>query len=223
MKDFSVFRGFSCLRPGDTDRDLDDFIQNDAERHFRDKVAVTYLLESQEEPGIPFAFATLQNDAIVVKEADALPDYCIQCEHRPTQCKDCARTVANGKGTTARSISDIVDEYVYTAFPAVKIGRFGVHIKFQNPHPGKEPNSPKLHLGSIFLQCLKVLMLEENRTGCRFITVDARKDKRNKVDVTNFYKKNGFFEFPVGVRKRTSRYVPMYFDLGRFDSLHKLP
>ena len=34
VEDFSVFAGFSCLRKDDTDRDLDDFIRDDAERHY---------------------------------------------------------------------------------------------------------------------------------------------------------------------------------------------
>lgn len=95
-----------------------------------------------------------------------------------------------------------VMEYPYPAFPAVKIGRLGISLDMQG-----------FGLGSILLQLLKRLMCEANRTGCRFITVDARRDKKNKVDTTTFYEKNGFAFLPC--RERTSRYIPMYFDLKR--------
>ena len=65
VEDFTIFNGFSCCGPDD-DTDIDEFIHNDASRHFRDKVAVTYGL-FWDEPGedhYPLGFATLQNDAI---------------------------------------------------------------------------------------------------------------------------------------------------------------
>ncbi|WP_051286215.1 hypothetical protein [Megalodesulfovibrio gigas] len=175
MEDFSVFTGFSCLRPEDKDRDLDEFIRHDAERHFKDKVAVTYQLESVVDPelaGIPLGFATLQNDAIRINGDDSLPDICVQ--------------------------------YPYRAFPAVKIGRFGIHVDYQ-----------RNNLGSLFLFMLKWLLTTENRTGCRYITVDARRDKKNKIDVTGFYRRNQFEELPW--ESKTSKYVPMYFDLINFE------
>ena len=65
VEDFSIFNGFCCLKKSDTDRDLEDFIRNDAERHFKDKIAVTYGLFT-EGSLVPLGFATLQNDAIVI-------------------------------------------------------------------------------------------------------------------------------------------------------------
>lgn len=174
VTDFSIFTGFSCLSPDDADRDLDDFIQNDAERHFIDRIAVTYTLEDVQYPKVPLAFATLQNDAVVIT-----PDALLE-----------------------------VSKYSYSAYPAVKIGRFGVHIDYQSRH---QKAGGQLHLGSLFLYGLKKLLLQANRTGCRFITVDARRDKANGVDVTPFYMKNGFT--PLACRTKTSKYIPMYFDL----------
>lgn len=174
VEDFSIFTGFSCLRPEDTDRDLDEFILRDAEQHFLDKIAVTYQLHSLASLDLvrtPLGFATLQNDAIRNPAPEDLPDVCAR--------------------------------YGYKSFPAVKIGRFGIHIDFQGNR-----------LGSLFLYMLKTLLTTENRTGCRFITVDARRDKKNKVDVTGFYRKNQFEVLPC--EQRTSRYVPMYFDLINF-------
>jgi hypothetical protein len=171
VEDFSIFSGFNCISPTDTDRDLEAFLCDDAERHFKDRIAVTYSLAKKGFPLVPLGFATLQNDAITIsKDALELPE---------------------------------VLEYHYKAFPAVKIGRFGIILGMQNNG-----------LGSVFLFMLKKLMLEANRTGCRFITVDARRDKKNKVDTTNFYEKNGFALLPC--REKTSRYIPMYFDLMQF-------
>lgn len=170
VEDFSLFAGFSCLQPQDTDRDLDDFIRHDAARHYKDRIAVTYLFEDSAFPGFPLAFATLQNDSVVVGDEDDLPE--------------------------------VRASYPYSAYPAVKIGRLGVHIDYQ-----------RNRIGTFFLNAIKELMLQANRTGCRFITVDARRDKKNNVDVTHFYERNGFSLLPC--RSKTSRYIPMYFDLGR--------
>jgi hypothetical protein len=170
VDDFSIFTGFSCLSPEDKDQDLNDFIQHDAERHLKDRIAVTYTLIHRAEPSLALAFATLQNDSITTEPKD-LPE---------------VRTA-----------------YPYTAYPAVKIGRLGVRLEYQN--------SRELRLGSLFLFMLKCLMMDSNRTGCRFITVDARRDKKNHIDTTPFYEKNGFTLLTC--REKTSRYIPMYFDL----------
>jgi GNAT superfamily N-acetyltransferase len=156
------------LPPDDIDQDLNDFIQHDAARHFDDRIAVTYTLENAKNADVCLAFATLQNDAIVVENSSDLPG--------------------------------IAGEYPYKTYPAVKIGRLGVSLKYQ-----------RNRIGSLFLYMLKELMLDANRTGCRFITVDARRDKRNSVDTRPFYQENGFSELPC--RPKTSTYVPMFFDL----------
>ncbi len=74
VENFSIFAGFSCLRPEDTDRDLDEFIQRGAASHFADRIAVTYVFEDARFPDVPLAFATLQNDAVVVTGEDDLPE-----------------------------------------------------------------------------------------------------------------------------------------------------
>lgn len=173
VEDFTIFTGFSCLGEHDTDRDLDDFIQQDAYRHYIDKIAITYSLTIIDKPNIPLAFATLQNDAIVIPQGETLPE---------------------------------VKNYLYRVFPAVKIGRFGVHIDMQ-----------RNQYGTMLLYLIKKMMMQGNRTGCRFLTVDARRDKKNNVDVRGFYKKNGFSLLTL--RDNTSKYVPMYFDLASFCEL----
>lgn len=69
VTDFSIFTGFTCCGPDDADRDLDDFIRDDAERHLQDKMAVTYGLFFPEKKlsHFPLAFFTLQNDALKIQ------------------------------------------------------------------------------------------------------------------------------------------------------------
>ena len=63
----------------------------------------------------------------------------------------------------------------YRSFPALKITRLGVDISMH----GK-------HIGSRLLDSVKLFFLTDNRTGCRFLTVDAYREA--KV----FYENNGF-------------------------------
>ncbi|MDR1396541.1 MAG: GNAT family N-acetyltransferase [Desulfarculales bacterium] len=163
VKDFSIFSGFSCCRPDDKDKDLDDFIHNDAENHLKNHMATTYILLLDPDlfqiplsPLIPLGFVTLQNDSIKIKS----------------------------------------DEYLYQSSPAVKIGRFGIENIWQ-----------KRGLGSLALTMVKQFMLTDNRTGCRYITLDAYNDG----DVLKFYKKNGFSLLEKPNPKRDQ--VLMYFDL----------
>jgi hypothetical protein len=93
-----------------------------------------------------------------------------------------------------------VISYPYASYPAVKVGRFGIALPLQ-----------KYGLGGLFLAMIKKLMCDGNRTGCRFITVDAWRNKKVGLDVTPFYKKHGFAILPC--REKTSHYIPMYFDL----------
>jgi len=167
VEDFNVFAGFLCSPPESADRDLEDFLATDAHRHFRDRIAVTYVLASADAPHTPLGFATLANDAIVIDRENPLPE---------------------------------VAGYPYASFPAVKVGRLGIALPLH-----------KHGLGGLFVSMLKKLMCVDNRTGCRFITVDAWRDKKAGVDVTPFYAKQGFVLLPC--RRKTSHYVPMYFDL----------
>lgn len=87
-------------------------------------------------------------------------------------------------------------------YPAVKIGRLGVNQKFQ--HTGDS-------WGSMILSYIKHWMVTNNKTGCRFITVDAYKN------AVPFYEKNGFLFMGNNERQRylSGKYntIAMYFDL----------
>jgi len=86
--------------------------------------------------------------------------------------------------------------YPYKSSPAVKIGRLGVSVEWQGGGIGTE-----------LLTMIKDFMLTDNRTGCKYITVDAY----NKPSVLRFYQKNGFsfLKTPNPQRKQE----PLYFDL----------
>lgn len=77
-------------------------------------------------------------------------------------------------------------------YPAVLIGRLGVDVKFQ----GKS-----FHIGSQIIEFMKQWFSEEeNKTGCRFLLVDAY----NNAGVLSFYEKNGFkFLYPSEEEEKT--------------------
>lgn len=87
----------------------------------------------------------------------------------------------------------------YDTYPAVKIGRLGVRCEIQRSGVGRS-----------LLNLLKVFFLTDNRTGCRFVTVDAYND----TPTTSFYQSNGF-DFLVEDDSDSDTRA-MYFDLRRF-------
>ena len=81
------------------------------------------------------------------------------------------------------------------SYPAVKIGRLAVNKKYE----GKG-------FGRILINAVSSMYLEENqRSGCRFITVDAN------ANAFSFYEKNGFCFITDKDADRKNR--AMYFDL----------
>ncbi len=90
----------------------------------------------------------------------------------------------------------------YPTLPAVKITRLGVMKELQG-----------IDIGTKLLNLVKKLFVTENRTGCRFLTVDAY----NEDIVIDFYKKNHFdFFYDKDSKKKTRA---MYFDLKRLAGL----
>lgn len=86
----------------------------------------------------------------------------------------------------------------YKSLPSVKIARLGVDCNVQ-----------RSKLGTFLVMLSKTLFMKNNRTGCRFITVDAY----NKEKTINFYQKNGFRFLHDKDREKRTRI--MYFDLKR--------
>lgn len=68
-----------------------------------------------------------------------------------------------------------VNEKRLKSYPAVKICRLGVHTQAKG-----------MHLGSFLLDFIKSYFVIDNKTGCRFLTVDAY------AAAIPFYLKNGF-------------------------------
>ena len=82
---------------------------------------------------------------------------------------------SNARNKVQRSITNAKRGRSY---PAVLIGRIGVNEEFQG-----------LHIGTQLLDFIKTWFChEENKTGCRFIVVDAY----NQPRVLNYYSYNGF-------------------------------
>ncbi len=88
-------------------------------------------------------------------------------------------------------------------YPAMKIGRLGVTCNAQNKKIGKE-----------ILDYLKILFVTNNRTGCRFITVDAYKKS------IQFYSKNGFLFLTSKDESSDTRL--MFFDLKSIQSIQNI-
>lgn len=87
----------------------------------------------------------------------------------------------------------------FRSYPAVKVGRFGVDQKYHNQRVGTE-----------VMDFVKAFFTLKNKTGCRFITVDAY----NYPRTINFYIKNGFSFLTSQDEKDDTR--SMYFDLMTF-------
>lgn len=80
------------------------------------------------------------------------------------------------------------------SYPAVKICRFGVDLSVK-----------KQHLGTRIINFIKSYFIEDNKTGCRFITVDAY------AAAIPFYLKNGFEPLTNNDEQDATRLL--YFDL----------
>ena len=99
----------------------------------------------------------------------------------------CAFTVANDSikanflpnSRKKKVIQDIPFSKQRRSYPAVLIGRLGVNMNYQGCHIGNE-----------LIGFIKDWFISpENKTGCRFIVVDAY----NKPSIISFYEKNNFY------------------------------
>ena len=85
------------------------------------------------------------------------------------------------------------------SYPAVKIGRIGV-----------SQNMKGKNIGTFIMNYIKTYFILDNKTGCRFLTVDAY------ADVVPFYLKNGFIHLNDDDIKDKTRLL--YFDLDDVDN-----
>ncbi len=87
-----------------------------------------------------------------------------------------------------------VNEKRLTNYPAAKICRLGVDLKVKGQS-----------VGTFLLDFIKSYFLEDNKAGCRFLTVDAYSES------VPFYLKNGFV--PISSEDEECRTRLLYFDL----------
>jgi len=118
----------------------------------------------------------------------------------------CAPDEDGTKATWNRLQRTIPNKKRRKSYPAVKVGRLGVCADMQRSGLGRQ-----------ILDWLKILFLTANRTGCRFITVDAYNNPRT----IGFYERNDFrFLTPADEKADTRQ---MYFDLKPFADLMNAP
>lgn len=152
IEKFNLFRlkQDSSLKPFDcANEDLNNFLLNDAQDHAKQLLAVTYILESEDDT---IAYFSVLNDSI--RQGD----------------------------TTRGQLKKILEalpwkKRSYKSHPAVKVGRFAVNSKYQSQG-----------IGSELMDYIKGYFLDNNKTGCRFIIIDAN----NNARTINFYQRNGF-------------------------------
>jgi GNAT superfamily N-acetyltransferase len=81
--------------------------------------------------------------------------------------------------------SDIPRQKQMKSYPAVLIGRLGVNVDF------RKIQGERKSIGDQLLDFIKAWFIDKsNKTGCRFIVVDAY----NKETPMRYYKRNGFVE-----------------------------
>lgn len=162
VPDYTI-KSFDC-----DDKDLNEFLLNDARVHLKELLSVTYLIED-EIANKTIAFFSIFNDKITIDDVGN-----------------------NNKWNRLRRL--LPQRKRFRSYPAMKIGRLGVHKDYK-----------KCGYGRAILDYLKVLFITDNRTGCKFITVDAYNES------LAFYEKNGFdylTENDIGKDTRL-----MFFDL----------
>lgn len=95
-------------------------------------------------------------------------------------------------------VDDIPEEKRYPSLPAVKIARLGIQKAYH-----------RNGLGALLLNMIKQFFLQDNRTGCRLLTLDAY----NTDAVTAFYKDSSFkFIYEKDSNRKTRI---MFYDLAK--------
>ncbi len=89
----------------------------------------------------------------------------------------CNDSVRREKFKESPELKSFCETKHYLSYPAVKITRLGVHKAFQ-----------RQNVGTFVINMIKQLFLMDNRTGCRFLTVDAY----NRDGIPDFYRRNDF-------------------------------
>lgn len=125
------------------------------------------------------------NDAKKYAEELMGKTYCWITECKPhkivalfTLANDSIKTTFLGRSTKNRINRPIDNQKRGRSYPATLIGRIGINKEFQG-----------MNVGSQLIRFIKDwFRAEDNKTGCRFLVVDAYNNNRT----LNFYSRNGF-------------------------------
>lgn len=147
----------SC-NPFDCDhQDLNDFFTNDVDDYSSELLGKTYCFTLDEDPTIIVCAFTISNDSI-------------KTTHLPNSRKK-------------RVIKEIPRPKHMRSYPAVLIGRLGVHKAYRNIEGEEERTGKQL------MDFIKSWFIDgANKTGCRFIVVDSY----NEIGPLKYYKRNEF-------------------------------
>lgn len=154
---------------------MNDFIINESKEYRDARLAVTYVIETNDDSRQIVGFFSLANDRI------SLSDFESRTEFNRFKRKR------------------FVNEKRLKSYPAAKICRLGVDISIKG-----------CSLGTFILDFIKSYFIEDNKTGCRFLTVDAY------MGAVPFYLKNGFL--PLSSEADTDYTKLLFFDLQEIDN-----
>jgi len=145
----------------------------------------------------------IHNDAAIHKAELIAETYCFSFVEALEVPAAFVSLLNDSLALSSNRLRRMVDNRVrrYKDYPAVKIGRLGVHAAVT-----------RLRVGSTIVDIIKELFTTNNRTGCRFITVDAY----NKPPVLAFYQRNGF-DFLLPDRTEGDTRI-MFFDLKQWQA-----
>ncbi|MDR0830446.1 MAG: GNAT family N-acetyltransferase [Prevotellaceae bacterium] len=148
------------------DKDLNEFLQNDAKNYLNSLLATTYIIQNEEDT---IAYFCISHDSLNKKDEEA------------AKWNKINRSIPNDKRRRT--------------YPAVKIGRLAVATKYEGYGFGR------LALKAVVMMYAN----EQQRAGCRFVTVDAYRS------ALAFYEKNDFRYLTEKDKDEETR--AMYFDL----------
>lgn len=149
----------SCQPFDCNNQDLNDFFANDSLNYTSELLGKSYCFTLDANPTIIVCAFTISNDSI--------------------------KTTNLPNSRKKKVIKDIPRQKQMRSYPAVLIGRLGVHKDYRNVI-GEEQR-----IGDQLMDFIKSWFIDsENKTGCRFIVVDAY----NEFTPLRYYKNNGFVE-----------------------------
>jgi GNAT superfamily N-acetyltransferase len=189
LRSDTVIRDFDCDNP-----DLNDFLRNDAVKYLRQLFAVTYLVM---DGGAVTAFFSVANDKLT---SDPSPKNIRGLWNRTCWfIAACFNELKSDRRAWNHLCRSIPNEKRRQSYPAVKLGRLGVSKELQSAG-----------VGTAILDWLKISFVTNNKTGCRFVVVDANNNPRT----LKFYLNNEFKFMSDEDKNEDTR--QMYFDLKPF-------